>query len=143
MSLFSPNYHHFFLPVSFLPSFHSSFFSSFLPFFFPFFFPFYLPFTISADRDLARKRHEEQGIKFLEVYMDVDLSVVQERDPKGLYEKVAQGLIKGFTGVGTMTLHPLHLRPCYLILYLLFINCLPFPSLSLPTPCHFPLLLLF
>ena len=51
---------------------------------------------------MARKRHEEQGIKFLEVYMDVDLSVVQERDPKGLYEKVAQGLIKGFTGVGML-----------------------------------------
>jgi adenylylsulfate kinase-like enzyme len=31
---------------------------------------------------------QEQGIKFLEVFMDVDLKVVQERDPKGLYEKV-------------------------------------------------------
>ena len=41
--------------------------------------------------------------------MDVDLSVVQERDPKGLYEKVAQGLIKGFTGVGKKEFYlPLH-----------------------------------
>jgi 3'-phosphoadenosine 5'-phosphosulfate synthase len=52
-----------------------------------------------ADRDAVRKRHEEQGIKFLEVYMDVPLSVVQARDPKGLYAKVAAGELKGFTGV--------------------------------------------
>lgn len=52
-----------------------------------------------ADRDEVRRRHEQQGLKFLEVFMDVPLSVVQERDPKGLYEKVAKGEIKGFTGV--------------------------------------------
>jgi len=51
------------------------------------------------DRDAARKRHEEQGLKFLEVFMDVPLEVVAERDPKGLYKKVAAGEIKGFTGV--------------------------------------------
>lgn len=52
-----------------------------------------------ADRDAVRKRHEEQGIKFFEVFMDVPLKIVQERDPKGLYKKVAAGEIKGFTGV--------------------------------------------
>ena len=52
-----------------------------------------------ADRDAVRKRHEEQGLKFLEVFMDVPLTVVQERDPKGLYKKVAAGELKGFTGV--------------------------------------------
>jgi adenylyl-sulfate kinase len=51
-----------------------------------------------ADRDLARKRHEDQGIKFLELFMDVPLAVVQDRDPKGLYKKVANGEIKHFTG---------------------------------------------
>ena len=35
------------------------------------------------DRESVRKRHEEQGILFLEVFMDVPLRVVQERDPKG------------------------------------------------------------
>jgi adenylylsulfate kinase-like enzyme len=40
------------------------------------------------DRDIARKRHEDQGLKFLEVFMDVPLDVVQDRDPKGLYKKV-------------------------------------------------------
>ena len=52
-----------------------------------------------ADRDAVRKRHKDQGIKFLEVFMDVPLTVVQERDPKGLYKKVAAGELKGFTGV--------------------------------------------
>jgi len=51
------------------------------------------------DRDEVRKRHEEQGLKFMEVFMDVPLSVVQDRDPKGLYAKVDAGEIKGFTGV--------------------------------------------
>ena len=50
------------------------------------------------DRDLARKRHKEQGLKFVEVFMDVPLTVVQDRDPKGLYKKVAAGEIKHFTG---------------------------------------------
>lgn len=31
--------------------------------------------------------------------MDVPLSVVKERDPKGLYKKVDAGEIKSFTGV--------------------------------------------
>ena len=50
-------------------------------------------------RDAARKRHEEQGLKFLEVFMNVPISVVQERDPKGLYAKVASGELTGFTGM--------------------------------------------
>eukprot|EP00981_Chlorochromonas_danica_P001319 scaffold284_cov247-Ochromonas_danica.AAC.5 len=52
-----------------------------------------------ADRDAVRQRHKEQKIKFVEVFMDVPLTVVQERDPKGLYKKVAAGELKGFTGV--------------------------------------------
>lgn len=51
------------------------------------------------DRDAARKRHEDQGILFLEMFMNVPLEVVQERDPKGLYKKVAAGELKHFTGV--------------------------------------------
>jgi len=61
-----------------------------------------------ADRDAVRKRHEEQGLKFLEVFVDVPLSVVQERDPKGLYAKVAAGQLKGFTGVDDPYEPPLH-----------------------------------
>jgi adenylyl-sulfate kinase len=51
------------------------------------------------DRDAVRKRHHEQGLKFIEVFMDVPLTVVQDRDPKGLYKKVAAGELKHFTGV--------------------------------------------
>jgi 3'-phosphoadenosine 5'-phosphosulfate synthase len=60
------------------------------------------------DRDIVRKRHEEQGIKFLEVFMDVPLKVVQDRDPKGLYKKVAAGELKGFTGVDDPYEAPTH-----------------------------------
>jgi len=51
------------------------------------------------DRDAARASHEKKGIPFVEVFMDVPLDVVKARDPKGLYAKVAKGLIKGFTGI--------------------------------------------
>jgi 3'-phosphoadenosine 5'-phosphosulfate synthase len=60
------------------------------------------------DRNAVRKRHEEQGIKFLEVFMDVPLTVVQDRDPKGLYAKVAAGELKGFTGVDDPYEPPVH-----------------------------------
>jgi len=52
-----------------------------------------------ADRDAVRRRHEDMGLKFMEVLMDVPLDVVKKRDPKGLYAKVDKGEIKGFTGV--------------------------------------------
>jgi adenylylsulfate kinase len=34
-------------------------------------------------------------IPFIEVYVDAPLSVVEERDPKGLYKKARSGEIKG------------------------------------------------
>merc|ERR1719433_2307188 len=52
-----------------------------------------------ADRNYAREIHINASLPFLEVYIDAPLSVVQQRDPKGLYKKVAEGKIKGFTGV--------------------------------------------
>lgn len=51
------------------------------------------------DRDEARKRHEDMKIPFVEVLMDVPIDVVKERDPKGLYAKVATGELKGMTGM--------------------------------------------
>ena len=35
-----------------------------------------------ADRDEVRARHTDQGIEFMEMFMDVPLDVVQKRDPK-------------------------------------------------------------
>lgn len=48
-----------------------------------------------ADRDLARKIHEEAGLIFIEVFVDAPLEVVEQRDPKGLYKKARAGEIRG------------------------------------------------
>lgn len=53
----------------------------------------------AADRDRARKTHEEGGLKFFEVFVDTPIEVCEERDPKGLYKKARAGEIKGFTGI--------------------------------------------
>ena len=37
--------------------------------------------------------------KFVEVYVECPLEVVEERDTKGLYKKARQGIIKNFTGI--------------------------------------------
>lgn len=38
-------------------------------------------------------------IRFIEVFIDAPLSVVEARDPKGLYKKARAGEIKEFTGI--------------------------------------------
>ncbi|EKN45609.1 MULTISPECIES: adenylyl-sulfate kinase [Pseudomonas syringae group] len=60
--------------------------------------------TISAfispflrDRELARKVIGEHN--FIEVFIDTPLAECERRDPKGLYGKARQGLIKNFTGI--------------------------------------------
>ena len=50
-----------------------------------------------AIRDEVRGMMEEG--RFIEVYVDTPIGVCEERDPKGLYAKVRQGLLKGFTGI--------------------------------------------
>jgi adenylylsulfate kinase len=52
-----------------------------------------------ADRDVARKVHDEAGLAFIEVFVDCPLEVAEQRDPKGLYKKARAGEIKGFTGI--------------------------------------------
>ncbi|MCJ1308109.1 Adenylyl-sulfate kinase [Agyrium rufum] len=58
-----------------------------------------------ADRQLARELHEkpaageETGIPFVEVFIDVPVEVAEKRDPKGLYKKAREGIIKDFTGI--------------------------------------------
>merc|ERR1719472_31434 len=53
----------------------------------------------AADRQFAREIHEKAGLPFMEVFIDAPLSVVESRDPKGLYKKARAGQIKGFTGI--------------------------------------------
>ncbi|MCQ2997027.1 adenylyl-sulfate kinase [Pseudomonas syringae] len=36
---------------------------------------------------------------FIEIFVDAPLHVLEQRDPKGLYAKARQGLIKNFTGI--------------------------------------------
>ncbi|GFZ33492.1 adenylyl-sulfate kinase [Clostridium zeae] len=48
------------------------------------------------DRDGIR---ELLGKRFIEVFVDCDLEVCEDRDPKGLYKKARTGLIKDFTGI--------------------------------------------
>ena len=53
----------------------------------------------AADRDQARRLHEEAELPFFEVYISVPLAEAEKRDPKGLYKKARAGEIKGFTGI--------------------------------------------
>ncbi|KAI5288589.1 Adenylyl-sulfate kinase [Ascosphaera acerosa] len=72
------------------------------------------------DRDLARRLHQEAkeavaggdegdgaGLPFVEVYVDVPVEVAEKRDPKGLYKKAREGVIKEFTGVSAPYEEPL------------------------------------
>lgn len=61
-----------------------------------------------ADRDLVRKLHEDAGMQFIEVFVDVPLSVAEERDPKGLYKKARAGEIPNFTGISDPYEEPLN-----------------------------------
>lgn len=61
------------------------------------------------DRQIARDLHaapsassggkSDEGIPFVEVYVDVPVEVAEQRDPKGLYKKARAGEIKEFTGI--------------------------------------------
>ncbi len=50
-----------------------------------------------ADRDNVRSIMDEGD--FIEVFVDCDLAVCEERDPKGLYKKARAGIIPEFTGI--------------------------------------------
>jgi len=53
----------------------------------------------AADRDAARKVHEDSGLTFYEVWVNTPVEECEKRDPKGLYKKARAGEIKGFTGI--------------------------------------------
>ena len=50
-------------------------------------------------RDAARTSHEEDGLPFVEIFMDTPLEECEARDPKGLYAKARAGEIPEFTGI--------------------------------------------
>ena len=53
----------------------------------------------AAIRGECRARTEKSGARFIEVWVNAPLEVVEQRDTKGLYAKARAGLIKHFTGV--------------------------------------------
>ena len=53
----------------------------------------------AAIRGECRARTEKSGARFIEVWVNALLEVVEQRDTKGLYAKARAGLIKHFTGV--------------------------------------------
>ena len=50
-------------------------------------------------RARVRRRLEEDGLPFLEVYVDTPVEICEERDPKGLYRRARAGTLRGVTGV--------------------------------------------
>ena len=57
---------------------------------------------VSPYRDVraeVRRIVEEEGLKFIEVYVKCSLKECIRRDPKGLYKKALRGEIKHFTGI--------------------------------------------
>jgi len=60
------------------------------------------------DRDAARQRHIDQGIPFYEVFLDVPVSELKKRDPKGQYARVDSGELKHFTCIDDPYEEPLH-----------------------------------
>ncbi|KAI2502520.1 PUA-like domain [Fragilaria crotonensis] len=61
-----------------------------------------------ADRDAVRKRHEDQGIPFYEIFLDVPVDELKKRDPKGQYARVDSGELKHFTCIDDPYEEPLH-----------------------------------
>jgi adenylylsulfate kinase len=59
-----------------------------------------------AMRELARQIIGEK--RFIEVFVNCSLEVCEERDVKGLYKKARQGIIKDFTGIGSVYEIPDH-----------------------------------
>ena len=49
------------------------------------------------DRDFARSIIDEGH--FFETFINCDIEVCKQRDPKGLYKKALSGKLKGFTGI--------------------------------------------
>ncbi len=54
--------------------------------------------AISPYRNIREEIRQRIG-RFVEVFVNAPLSVCEERDPKGLYQKARRGEIKSFTGV--------------------------------------------
>ncbi|HID17137.1 TPA: adenylyl-sulfate kinase [Candidatus Bathyarchaeota archaeon] len=59
-------------------------------------------------REEARRIIEDDGSRFIEVYVKCSLETCLKRDPKGLYKKALEGRIKDMTGVQDSYEEPLN-----------------------------------
>ena len=59
-----------------------------------------------SDRDKVRTLLQKDD--FIEVYVKCPLEVLEKRDPKGLYKKAREGIIKEFTGISAPYEEPLN-----------------------------------
>jgi adenylylsulfate kinase len=59
-------------------------------------------------RDEMRRLAADEGITFIEVFVDADLASLVERDVKGLYRRALAGEIPHFTGVSDPYEPPAH-----------------------------------
>lgn len=59
-----------------------------------------------SDREALRNRFEKG--RFVEVFVETPLNECERRDPKGLYKKARQGLIRDFTGIDSAYEPPLN-----------------------------------
>jgi bifunctional enzyme CysN/CysC len=53
----------------------------------------------AADREAARRLHEEAGLDFIEAWVDTPIEECERRDPHGMYARARAGTLSGFTGV--------------------------------------------
>lgn len=56
---------------------------------------------LAAARATVRRRHDDSGVRFCEVYLDVPVEECERRDPKGLYARARTGEVADFTGVSS------------------------------------------
>jgi bifunctional enzyme CysN/CysC len=52
-----------------------------------------------AARDEVRRRHDQEGVGFLEVHVAAPLEVCERRDPKSLYRGARSGSVAHMTGI--------------------------------------------
>jgi len=62
----------------------------------------------AQDRCQARQRHEQDGLRFVEVFVDTPLDTCIARDSKGLYRRALDGELTDFTGVSAPYEAPEH-----------------------------------
>jgi len=58
-------------------------------------------------RQEVREKIVKDGSKFVEVFVNCPLEILEIRDPKGLYKKARAGELKGFTGISDPYQEPL------------------------------------